>query len=499
MNLFDTDVQELKYHVLCEVAKLAYANDLTPQKLIDIAARIVPAGGPKMRCCIYKERAIVGERVKLALGGDRSNPNVVEVLQIACDECPVDGIQIMPSCRGCIAHRCMNVCPKGAISIVDCKATIDKSKCVECGRCLSACSYSAIVKNTRPCVNACRANALTIDFQNQKAAINQQKCISCGACVYQCPFGAISDKSYIVDAINIISKSEKNTAYKVYAIVAPSLASQYANIPGITIEKVITAIKRLGFHSVVEAALGADIVAYKEASEFAQRGFMTSSCCPAFVKYIQTNHPKLTEFISHNVSPMTQLAMVIKEMDPGCKTVFIGPCIAKKGERMQEDVREFVDCILTFEELQAMFCARDLDLQQLEETPINNASYFGRIFARSGGLAEALQQALHEQNISQEQCECRPLSCNGISECKTALLKAAKGVLKENFIEGMACELGCIGGPACLSHSSRDKFLVDSFGQSAVEKTISGAVSILDITNLHITNRDDGFTGKSSL
>jgi len=494
MNLFDTDVQELKYHVLCEVAKLSYASDLTPQNLIDIAAKIVPAGGPKMRCCIYKERAIVGERVKLALGGDQTNPNVVEVLQIACDECPVDGILITPSCRGCIAHRCMNVCPKNAITIIDRKATIDKSKCVECGRCLSACSYSAIVKNTRPCVNACKANAITIDFQDRKAAINQGKCISCGACVYQCPFGAISDKSYITDAIRMINTSENNTAYKVYAIIAPSLASQYANVPGISLEKVITAIKQLGFHSVVEAALGADIVAFKEAREFAHTDFMTSSCCPAFVKYIQINHPKLTEFISRNVSPMTQMAQVLKEMDPGCKTVFIGPCIAKKGERMQENVRDIVDCVLTFEELQAMFFAKDLDLEQLEETPINNASYFGRIFARSGGLASALQQALLEQDISKEACDCRPLSCNGITECKTALLKAGKGVLKENFIEGMACEFGCIGGPACLSHSSKDKFLVDSFGQRAVEKTITDAISVLNITNI-----EAAFTETSSL
>lgn len=481
MNLFDTDVQELKYHVLSEVAKLAYANEMTPQNLIDIAAVIVPDVGPKMRCCIYKERAIVGERVKLALGGDPGNKNVVEVLKIACDECPVDGISVTQSCRGCIAHRCMNVCPKGAISIVSCKATIDKSKCVECGRCLSACSYSAIVKITRPCVSACRSNAITIDFQNRKAAINQQKCISCGACVYQCPFGAIADKSFIVDAIKMIRTSDNNTNFKVYAIVAPSLASQYASIPDITTEKVITGIKRLGFHSVVEAALGADIVAYKEAEEFAERGFMTSSCCPAFVKYIQINHPKLAGFISHNDSPMTQMARVLKEMDPGCKTVFIGPCIAKKGERLREEIRDIVDCVLTFEELQAMFHAKDLDLALLEETPINNASYFGRIFARSGGLSTALAEALKEQNTGEEQCECRPVSCNGITECKTALLKAGKGVLKENFIEGMACEYGCIGGPACISHSSKDKFLVDSFGQKAIEKTISGAISILNI------------------
>ena len=484
MNLFDTDVQELKYHVLSEVAKLAYTDTLSPQNLMNIASVIVPDGKPKMRCCIYKERTIVGERVKLALGGDSNNPNVVEVLQSACDECPFDSIQVTQACRGCIAHRCANACPKDAISFVDRKAQIDKSKCIQCGRCVSACSYSAITKHTRPCVNACKPKAIKIDSENQRAVINEEKCISCGACVYQCPFGAISDKSYITNAIKFIRESENNTKYNVYAIVAPSIASQYDSIPEITTEKVVSAINQLGFHSVVEAALGADIVAYLEAKELSEKKFLTSSCCPAFVKYTQKNFPGLVQHISHNYSPMTQIAKVLKEIDPSCKTVFIGPCIAKKSESLQENVREYVDCALTFEEMQAMFNAKNINLETVEETPLDNASYFGRIFARSGGLSDAVRQALKERNIDSDEFECKPLSCNGILECKTALLKAGKGLLKENFIEGMACENGCIGGPACLSHSSKDKSLIDSYGQLAIEKTITDAISVLNIKNI---------------
>ncbi len=480
MTYFDNDVQQLKYEVLTEIAKLAFQNELTAENLLDVAETIVPEGEARMRCCIYKERAIVGERVKLALGGNPKEVNMVEVLKIACDECPVDGIEVTQSCRGCIAHKCANVCPKDAITIVNRRAVIEKNKCVECGKCVAVCSYSAIVKHTRPCVNACKVNAISIDKDSKKAVIKDEKCISCGACVYHCPFGAIMDKSYITQAIRMIREAGNNKIYKIYAIVAPSLVSQYANIPEITTGKVITAIKQIGFHSVVEAALGADMVAAMEAEELVQKGFLTSSCCPAFVQYIEKNYPALTQHISHNLSPMAQIAKVIKQMDPTGRVVFIGPCIAKKAERQKEGVREYVDCVLTFEEMQAMFNARNIELESMEETALDNASYFGRIFAHSGGLTQAVEQALTERKTAPEEFTCKPLICNGISECKTALLKANKGMLAENFVEGMICEGGCIGGPACLSHSSKDKNLVALFGHQAVEKTISTAISVFD-------------------
>ncbi len=478
MAYFDNDVQQLKYEVLSEIAKLAFDNSLTAENLMDVAGIIVPEGKARMRCCIYKERAIVNERVKLALGGDPKNPNMVEVLKIACDECPVDGIQVTPSCRGCIAHKCVNACPKDAITIIDRRAVIDKVKCVECGKCVAVCSYSAIVKHTRPCVNACKVNAISIDKDSKKAVIKDEKCISCGACVYHCPFGAIMDKSYITQAVRMIRESDDNRVFKIYAVVAPSLVSQYASLPEITTGKVVAGLKKIGFHSVVEAALGADMVASMEALELVEKGFLTSSCCPAFVRYIRKNYPAVADNISHNLSPMAQIAKIIKQNDPNGKVVFLGPCVAKKAERQEESVREYVDCVLTFEEMQAMFNAKNIELEALEEEPLDNASYFGRIFARSGGLSTAVEQALKEHGVTGEQFTCKPLVCNGISECKTALLKASKGLLSENFIEGMICEGGCIGGPACLSHSSKDKNLVDAYGHQAIEKTIRDSVSV---------------------
>lgn len=279
--LFDTFVQKMKYNVLREVAKLAYNDELTPQRIMDISTKIIPEGKPMFRCCIYKERAIINQRVAMALGGDEDG-NVVGVLPIACDECPVDGIQVTAACRGCLAHRCMDNCPRGAISIVDHHAIIDKSKCVECGKCMSVCPYSAIVKHVRPCVRACKAEAIYIDKETEKAVINKDKCISCGSCVYQCPFGAITDKSSITQVISLIRNSGNNKNYRVYAVVAPSVASQYTDIAP---EQVMAGIKALGFYDVVEAAWGADMVAWLEAEELAEKRFLTSSCCPAFVNY----------------------------------------------------------------------------------------------------------------------------------------------------------------------------------------------------------------------
>lgn len=472
---FDTSVQELKYKVLREVAALAYEDKLETG-VMDIAEKIIPGPNPTMRCCIYKERAIVNERVKLAMGGHEENPNVVEVLQIACDECPVDGIQVSDACRGCIAHRCANSCPKHAIEIKNHHAVIDKSKCVECGRCVAACPYHAIVKNVRPCENACKPGAISMG-EDKKAVINNDKCISCGACVYQCPFGAISDKSSILKVIKMMKESENNTKYKVYAVTAPSISSQFTYA---TVEQVTTGIKELGFFTVVEAALGADMVAHLEAGELAEKGFLTSSCCPAFVSYIKKNFPTMVPHISHNLSPMAQISKYIKRVNPDAKIVFIGPCIAKKEEIKLDTVKDYVDAVLTFEELQALFDSKNVDLTTLEGTHLDNASYFGRVFARSGGLAVAVEQALKEREIPSEEFELKALSCNGILECRTALLKAQKNLLPENFIEGMACESGCIGGAACLTHGPKDKSQVDAYGREAKEKTISDAISILN-------------------
>ena len=472
MKKFDTKVQHLKYKVLREVAREAW-NDNLAQTVLDIPTRLIPGKVPTMRCCVYKERAVVSERIKLAMGGDKSNPNVIEVIEIACDECPSAGYEVSSACRGCLAHRCEDVCKRGAITFdSNHVAHIDKSKCVECGACAKVCPYSAIINHKRPCQVACKVKAISMD-ENKAAHIENDKCISCGACVYQCPFGAIVDKSFILDMIDIIKKSENNSKYKVYAVVAPSISSQFTYAK---LGQVITGLKKMGFYTVIEAALGADMVAYEESKELAEKGFLTSSCCPAFVDFIHKNFPALTHLISHNLSPMAALAKYIKSNDENCKVVFIGPCTAKKMEFQKDGVKEYVDCVITFEELQSLFDSLDMDLSTLEEGVLDNASYYGRIFARSGGLSDAVAQAIKEQNID---FEAKPIVCDGIEACKMALLRKSKNVLDANFIEGMACMNGCIGGAGCLTHGEKNKAEVDKYGREALEKTIGDAISLL--------------------
>ena len=472
MRKFDTKVQHLKYKVLREVARQAWKDTLF-DNLLDIPKIIVPGKTPTMRCCVYKERAILAERVKIAMGGDKENPNVIEVIEIACDECPVGGFEVTNACRGCLAHRCEDVCRFGAILFDENHvAHIDKTKCKECGACSKVCPYTAIVSRKRPCQNACKVKAITMN-EDKAATIDNDKCISCGACVYQCPFGAISDKSYILNVIDLLKKAQQSKSDKLYAVVAPSISSQFTYAK---LGQVITGLKKLGFHTVVEAALGADMVAQAESKELAEKGFLTSSCCPAFVTYIRQSFPELLPYVSHNLSPMATIAKYIKDTTANAKVVFIGPCTAKKAEAQNEKVKPYIDAVLTFEELQALFDSRDMDITALEEGVLDNASYFGRIFARSGGLTDAVAQGLKEQEIDFALKAC---TCDGIEACRVALLKKSKNLLDANFIEGMACIGGCIGGAGCLTHGEKNKAEVDKYGREAMEKTITDAISML--------------------
>lgn len=460
MRNFDTEVQFLKYRVLKSVSRRAFNGTLL-KELPNIPNEIIPGPKPTTRCCIYKERAIVNERIKLALGGNPDNPNVIEVINIACDECPVAGYKVTEACRGCIAHRCEVACKFGAIYFDrNQKAHIDKDKCVECGACSKVCPYSAIANHKRPCEVACKVKAITMD-NNHTAVINNDKCIQCGACVYQCPFGAIVDKSYILDAIEMLKNKEE-----VYAIVAPSISAQFVYA---TLGQVVSGIKELGFTGVIEAALGADLVAYYEAIELVEKGFLTTSCCPAFVNFIKKNFPDLEKHISHNLSPMAMIAKVIKEAHPNAKTVFIGPCTAKKAEAQKEEVKKYVDCVLTFEELIALFGAQNLDIKTLEESPLEDATLFGRSFARSGGVTEAVIQSIKEQNLN---FDLNPITCDGIENIRLVLAKANKGLIDNNFIEGMVCSGGCIGGPCALTHATKDRSLIDKHASKTSKKEI---------------------------
>lgn len=482
MRNFESDVQLIKYKVLKEVVRYAMEGTLD-ENYVKIPETVIPGPKPMTRCCIYKERAIVKERVKMAMGGNKGNKNVIEVINEACDECPINRFTITEACRGCLAHKCKEACPVDAIYFIDRRSYIDTNKCIECGKCKSVCPYNAISDVMRPCKKACSASALEID-ENKKAYIDNDKCIQCGACVYQCPFGAIVDKSFVVDVVNLLKKARNNDDIHVYAVVAPAISSQFTYA---RVEQVVTGIKKLGFYDVVEAALGADIVAAAEAKEFARnegsKKFMTSSCCPSFVSYICKNYPQFKGNISSTVSPMTAISRLIKSMDSKAKVVFIGPCTSKKMEIMQDDIKGSCDHVITFEELQAMLDALDIKVEECEDGALNNASFFGRIFARSGGLTESMKNVIESEGID---IKFNPVVCDGLKECDRSLKLAKFNKLSGNFIEGMACQGGCIGGAASLTHGPKDKGEVDRFGKLAVEKNVKDSLRVLDTSSLKL-------------
>lgn len=436
---YDNEAKQLKFEVLTRVARYTYEGTLE-EHLDQIPYDIIPGPLPTFRCCVYREREIIRERMISARGGNlpgQGEKNIIGVLPAACEGCPISRFRVTDNCQHCLAQKCREACPFGAISITPKGAYIDPQKCRECGRCAAACPYNAISDTMRPCIRSCPVNAIGKD-QYKRSVIDYSRCISCGACMKNCPFGAITDRSQIVQIIEAIQRGER-----VVACFAPAAEGQFGKASA---GKLKSALKKLGFSDALEVSLGADAVAYHEAQELKQAltdgRKMTTSCCPAFVELIEKHYPKLKSLMSHTVSPMTAAARYLRLQNPQTKVVFIGPCVAKKREIQKAE--DTADCVLTFEELAALFAAREIDAES-EPEDVQDGSRAGKGFAQSGGVAGAVTQALREENFS---LPFACVKCNGIQECKKTLAILNAGRLAENFVEGMACEGGCVSGPA---------------------------------------------------
>lgn len=473
MRTFENQVQKIKNEVYKKVSEYTFDHSLA-NKLPIIAAELNKGPNGTLRCCVYHERAVTNERINMCLGGDINNKNLVEVLPAACDQCTENRYVITESCRGCLAHRCKQSCPVDAITIINSKAIIDYDKCIECGKCHKACPYNAVSDVLRPCIKACPTKAITMD-EHKKAIIDETKCIRCGSCVYYCPFGAIQDKSQITEVINSLQDAEQ----KVYAIIAPAIATQFDYV---NLGQVVTALKQIGFKDVVEVALGADMVAIHEANEFVERlsdghQVMTSSCCPGFVRYIEQEFTELNGIVSSTVSPMIATARLIKQIDEEAKVVFVGPCIAKKGEEDIWEMKNEVNFVMTFEEITGLIESRNIDLSTLESSPLNNASTYGRGFASTGGVTKAVAKVMVDEH---SEVEYNTMICDGIDECKKALTLAKLGRLKNTFIEGMACKGGCIKGPVTMHYGNVDRKKLTTYCNEAIEKESKEAITVFE-------------------
>lgn len=436
---YDNEVKGLKIEVLTKVAQYEFAGTLRDH-LETIAYEMIPGPLPSFRCCIYKEREIIRERIISACGYSlpgQPDDRIIGVLPAACEGCPISRFRVTDNCQKCLAHKCKGACHFGAISITPKGAYIDPQKCKECGQCAAACPYNAISDTMRPCRRACPVNAISRDEYN-RTVIDYDRCIGCGACMRACPFGALTDRSQIVNVVDLLKSHTPVTA-----VFAPAIEGHFGIA---SIGMIKNALRTLGFADAVEVALGADAVAKHEAQDLkeslAEGKKMTTSCCPAFVEMIERHFPKLVENVSTTASPMTATARYIRAKDPDMKVVFIGPCIAKKLEISKR--RDTADFAMTFEELDAMFRAKNINVEEVAEDE-QDGSRAGKGFAQSGGVVGAVAQALKEENF---QTPYQAVYCDGAAECKKMLTVMNAGRMKEDFMEGMACEGGCVAGPA---------------------------------------------------
>ena len=478
---------EIRHKIFTEIARMAYEGQ-SPEMLEELPYKIVPGEIATYRDSIFLERAVVGERLRVAMGmslrkvtehapiskGVEASvieekyyePPLINVIKFACNSCPEKRVMITEGCQGCLEHPCVEVCPKKAVHMEGGRSHIDEDACIKCGKCLEACPYNAIIKQERPCSKACGMNAIGSD-ENGKADIDYEKCVSCGQCLVSCPFSAIVDKGQIFQTVMAL-KSET----PVYAIVAPAIAGQF---PGMENNKIRGAFQALGFTDVREVAVGADLCTVEEAKDFLEEvpeklPFMATSCCPSWSMMAKKLFPEQAKCISMALTPMVLTARLIKQKEPNCKIVFVGPCAAKKLEASRRSVRSEVDFVLTFEELMGLFEAKAVNFADLPDNPedaFNSASADARGFAASGGVAQAVVNAIKKMDPDRE---VKVMSAQGLADCKKMMMMAKAGKYNGYLLEGMGCPGGCIAGAGTLADPAKSVAMLNKYKNEASMK-----------------------------
>ncbi|MDO4291855.1 MAG: 4Fe-4S dicluster domain-containing protein [Eubacteriales bacterium] len=488
MRGIDTPVRQMRREIFKEIAGLAYHSENLNDDVEALPYKIVNPETPIYRESIYREREIVREQIRLAMGLslrpedkpvhvtqglEESNidekyyePPLVQVIPSACNACPENEYTVTDRCMGCVAHPCQVVCPRGAISTVNGKSVIDKSKCIRCGKCKSVCPYDAIAHQQRPCAAACGVGAIGSD-ESGRATIDTNKCVTCGQCMVSCPFGAIADKSQIFQLIRALQ-----TGRKIIAQVAPAFVGQFG--PKATPGKIKTALKQLGFADVYETALGADRGAMAEAEHYVNEvatgklPFLLTSCCPSWSMLAKKFFPETIDSISNALTPMVATARQIKLDHPDASVVFIGPCVSKKLEASRHSVRSDVDFVITFEELVGMMEAKGIVIETEEtETPVADATAAGRGYAASGGVASAIESCIREYYPD---TEVHIEHVESLADCKKILMLAKMGKKNGCLIEGMACPGGCIAGAGTNIAIPQAQKALSSFQAAAAKK-----------------------------
>ena len=292
--------------------------------------------------------------------------------------------------------------------------TLKKSNCKNCYKCIRHCPVKAI------------------RFSANQAHIIGNECILCGQCFVVCP----------QNAKEIVNETEKvkvllQSGEPVFVSLAPSFI---ANYEGIGINSMREALKTLGFYDVEETAIGATVVKteYERMLEEEERDVVISSCCHSINLLIQKHYPAALEYLADVVSPMQAHCKDIKKRYPNAKTVFIGPCVAKKDEA--EHYEGIVDAVLTFEELTKWLNDENIELKKEIDSDVNSRA---RFFPTTGGVLKTMSRNIEGYSY---------LAIDGVDNCIAAIKDVIDGKIHKCFIEMSACIGSCIGGPIMEKH-----------------------------------------------
>lgn len=330
------------------------------------------------------------------------------------------------------------------------------------------------------CVSACTFHALEI--KDGQAVLNPEKCTGCAKCIEACQNNHLTFSRDSIKTLEMLK--DKNTP--VFALMAPAFVGQFGE--NATPSRIRTALKSIGFSGMIEVAAFADILTLKEALEFKHNmerpgGFqLTSCCCPIWIKLIRDDFDKIVDHLPAAVSPMIACGRIVKQLHKGCRTVFVGPCLAKKAEAKEPELLGAIDCVLTFEELSYMFDVLQVDFSELseseqEETREHSASA-GRLYARTGGVSQAVSECV--RNIDPK-CRLEPVYANGIANCRKLLDDIRNGKTGGNFFEGMACDGGCVGGPKRNIPVEEGTSYVNAYADAAPYKTPAENPYVIDL------------------
>ncbi|AAK81165.1 iron only hydrogenase large subunit-like protein [Clostridium acetobutylicum] len=384
--------------------------------------------------------------------------------------------------------------------ISELKKAISNYKCTDnivekIKECDSSCHSN---EGETPCQKSCPFDAILVDKNTKTSHIQKDLCTDCGNCITSCPSGSILDKIEFMPLLNLFKNNET-----VIAAVAPAIAGQFGE--NVSLEMLRTAFKKVGFADMVEVAFFADMLTIKEAFEFNELVnskddlMITSCCCPMWVSMIRKIYKDLARHVSPSVSPMIASGRVIKKLNPNCKVVFIGPCIAKKAESRSQDISDAIDFVLTFEELKGIFDVLDIDPEKLPETHTKSyASREGRLYGRTGGVSTSVDEAV-KRIFPNKHHLFKSTKVDGVKDCKDILNKTQAGNIGANFLEGMGCVGGCVGGPKAIVHKDQGRESVNKTAESSEIKISVDSERMKDILSRIGINSIEDFGDKSKV